>query len=114
MLGSFTIRTVVVSGTPSAASTYGVRRRAAPQASDMVVRKRRRVCIIGIGRLLPLSRRLCPQLAFELVENAPVGAVGGDLLRGRLAELGITHAQRVEPDRILRVVFPPSVVGNVL
>src|SRR6516165_2006632 len=113
MLGSFRMRTVVVSGPPSAASTYGVRRRAVPQASDRVVRKRRRVGVIGIGRLLPLSWHSRLQLAFELVEKAPIGAVGDDLLRGGLDEPGVPHAQRVEPNRVLRVVFPPSVVGNV-
>src|SRR5215831_2173215 len=37
----------------------------------------------------------------------------GDLRSG-LDEPGVAHAQRVKPDRILRVVFPPSIVGNIL
>jgi hypothetical protein len=41
-------RTVVVSSAPSAASPRGARIRLAPPASDRVVRKLRRVCLIGI------------------------------------------------------------------
>src|SRR6266851_4332632 len=79
MLRSFTSLTVVVSRGPSAAAA-GRTRPAAP-AIERVVRKRRRVCVIGIGTL-PLSGRSCPQLAFELVQKAPIRAVDDYLMRG--------------------------------
>src|SRR2546423_10747671 len=50
------------------------------------------------------------QLAFELVEKTPVGVVGDDLLRARLDEAGLVQPQRVEPDSVLGVIFPPFVV----
>jgi len=49
MPGSFSSRTVVVSRVSSAAA--GLRRRPAVPASAIVVRKRRRVCIVDIGTL---------------------------------------------------------------
>src|SRR5215467_1519357 len=53
------------------------------------------------------------QLAFELVEEAPVRAIGDDLLRARLDKADIMHAQRIESHGILGVVFPPFVVGKL-
>src|ERR1700719_3444861 len=103
----------VVSRAPSAPCTAGAPRKPAAPANERVVRKRRRVCIIVIP-ILPAFYGSRLQLAFELVEEAPVGALGDDLLRGRLDEPGVAHAQRVEPDRVLWVVLPPSIVRNVL
>src|SRR5262252_4278747 len=102
MLRSFGSWTVVVSSGPSVASTRrGRARKLAAPASKAVVRKWRRVCIVGIGKPPPIHySRL--QLAFELVQEPPISALGDDLLRGRLDEPGVAHAQRVEPDRILR------------
>src|ERR1700730_1181124 len=107
MLPLFDSRTVVASSGPSAASDRGGRASPAAPASDMVVRNRRRVCIIVIGTSLLRSRL---QLAFELVQKAPVGAVGDDLLRARFDEAGFVQAQGVETDRVLGVVLPPFVV----
>src|SRR6516164_3234956 len=50
------------------------------------------------------------QFAFELVQKAPIGAVGDDLLRARLDEVSFAHAQCVKTDRVLVVVLPPFVV----
>src|ERR1700736_3020878 len=50
------------------------------------------------------------QLAFELVQEAPIGAVRDDLLRARLDEAGFVQAQGIESDRVLGVVLPPFVV----
>src|SRR5262249_62086219 len=58
----------------------------------------------------PLSRL---QLSSDLVEQAPVGAVGDDLLRARLDEARFAHAQSVEPESVLGVVFAPLVVWIV-
>src|SRR5262249_7881785 len=60
--------------------------------------------------LPPPGSRL--QLAFELVEEAPIRAVGDDLLRTRLDEPQFVKTQRVIPERILGVVFAPFIVGN--
>src|SRR6516162_18741 len=106
MLWSLGSRTEVVSSGPSAARAGGRSNAAAP-IPERPARTRRRVSIIGIVSLTVCSRL---QLAFQLIEKAPIGAVGDDFLRGRLDEPGVTHAQRVEADCVLRVVFPPSVV----
>src|SRR5215469_5950533 len=97
-------RTAVVSRAASAASTRGARTRLPAPASDNAVKKWRRVCFISTAKPpFPCSSRL--QLAFDLVEKAPIGAVGDDLLRARFYETRLAHAQRVEPQRILGVVF---------
>src|SRR6516164_10428774 len=49
------------------------------------------------------------QLAFELVEKMPIGAVGNNLLRGRLNEARVAQAQRIEPQRVFGVILAPSV-----
>src|SRR5215472_86356 len=105
----FAKRTLVVSSAPSAASTGGARRRPAALAIDKVDRNRRLVCLVGITNA---SLRL--QLAFELVEKAPIGSIGDDLLRARFNETRLAHPQRVEPQRVLGVVFAPFVVGVVV
>src|SRR5208282_5594203 len=53
------------------------------------------------------------QLAFELVEKAPVGALGDDLLRVGFDETQFMQPKGVVPDRVLGVVFPPFVVGDI-
>src|SRR6266446_3278394 len=53
------------------------------------------------------------QLAFELVQEVPIRAVGDDLLRARLDHSGFMQAQRVEADRVLGVVLAPIIVWNV-
>jgi hypothetical protein len=83
MLAVLARRTVVVSRDPSAAGVRGAPRRLAEPANDRVVRNRRRVCSIGIG-CLQLVWRSRLQLAFDLVQKAPVRAIGNDLLRGAL------------------------------
>src|SRR5262249_16317374 len=53
------------------------------------------------------------QLAFELVEKAPIGAVGDDLLWVRLDHAGFMQAQRVKPESVLVIVLTPFVVGQL-
>src|SRR5216683_1430794 len=98
------MRTDVISGAPSAASAGRARTRPAAPASQRVVKKRRRVCIMGIG-CLPYRSRL--HLAFDLIEKPPVAAVGDDLLRARLDQARLAQAQRIEAERILGIVFAP-------
>src|SRR5215471_13198811 len=49
------------------------------------------------------------QLAFDLVQKAPIGAVGDNLLRARLDEAHFLQPQCVEPDSIFGIVFAPFV-----
>src|SRR4029077_13471950 len=53
------------------------------------------------------------QVAFELVQEAPIRALGDDLLWARLYEAHIAHAQGVEPQRILGVVLAPFVIWKL-
>ena len=83
-------RTVGVSGACSSADDDGARRRPAPPAKDDVARKRRRDGLIVISTFsFRESSRL--QLALELIQKAPIGAVGNYLLRTR-----IDHADFVQ------------------
>src|SRR6266446_2705582 len=90
MTGCLISRTVVVSSAPSAACNGGAWSRPAAPANERVVKNRRRVWVIGIR--VPPCQRLCLQLAFELVQEAPIGAVGDDLLRARLDEARFVQA----------------------
>src|SRR6516162_6149609 len=65
----------------------------------------------GVGSTSPASEILRSrlQLAFDFVQKAPVGTLSDDLLRARLDEACVAEAQRVEPDRVLGVVFAPFV-----
>src|SRR6516165_8521660 len=56
------------------------------------------------------ARELRLQLAFDLVEKAPVGAVGDDLLGGRFDQSGFAQAKSVPADRVLRIELPPLVI----
>jgi hypothetical protein len=82
MTGNLPSRTVVVSSIGSAAARLGGRVPAAP-ARAVMVRKRRRLCTIDIG-ILPCLYYSRLQLAFELIKETPIRAVGDDLLRIRL------------------------------
>src|SRR6516164_5486480 len=109
MPGTFTTRTVVVSSDPSAAATRGTCRRPAAPAKATLLMNRRRVCVIGIGNLpVLLCSRL--QLAFELVQEAPIGAVGNDPLRSGLDQTGFAQAKRVPPNRVLGIELSPLVI----
>jgi hypothetical protein len=50
----------------------------------------------------------------QLVQKAPIGAVGDDLLRARLDETHFVQPQRIEPERVLGVVFTPFVIRIVV
>src|SRR6267143_2872210 len=108
----FTTRIAVVSSAPSAASVGGERTRLAAPANESVVKKRRRVCIIAIGYLPFWRSRL--QLALELVQKAPIRAVGDYLLRARLDEADFVKPQGIIADRVLGIVFAPFVVRNLV
>src|SRR5215472_6914809 len=54
------------------------------------------------------------QFPFQFVEEAPVGALGDDLLWARLDEARLVHAQGVEADRVRSVIISPSVVRDLV
>ena len=56
----------------------------------------------------------CLQFPFQFVEEAPVGALGDDLLWARLDEARLVHAQGVEADRVRSVIISPSVVRDLV
>src|SRR5215467_4817485 len=56
---------------------------------------------------------LALQLLLELVEEAPVGTLGEDLLRRRLDEPHLTESERIEAHGIFGVVVPPPIVVNL-
>src|SRR5512145_1702252 len=51
------------------------------------------------------------QLLFELVQKAPVGALGDDLLRRRLDHADLVEPERVEADGVLGIIVAPAVIG---
>src|SRR5215472_8598377 len=51
------------------------------------------------------------QLAFDLVQKAPIGGVGDNLLRGRFDKARLVEPKSVKPDRILGIILPPFVVA---
>src|SRR5262249_15831066 len=54
------------------------------------------------------------QLLFQLIEEAPVGALGDELLGAGLDHTGLVQKKGIEAYRILGVVFAPLAVGKLL
>src|SRR3954454_1856097 len=52
-------------------------------------------------------------LALELIEKAPVGVLGNELLRVGLDQPRFLHAQCIEAERVLRIVVAPNVVPDL-
>src|SRR5262245_40532285 len=57
------------------------------------------------GRPLPALSAL--QLAFELVQKAPVGPLGDDLVGARFDHAGVAQPKRIEAYRVLGVIAAP-------
>ena len=53
------------------------------------------------------------QLVLEFVQEAPVGALGDDRVRGRIELSKLVQPASVEPQRLLRVELAPSIVAQV-
>ena len=51
------------------------------------------------------------QLAFELVEEAPIRAIGENPLWVSLDEAELMEPQRVKPHAVLGAIVPPAAVG---
>ena len=110
--GTFTTRTVVVSRAPSAAATRGTcRRPAAPANARLLMKPASGLDDRHWKPPFSLASRL--QLAFELVEEAPIGVIGDNLVGIRLDQSGVVHAQGIESDSVLGVVVTPFVVGEL-
>src|SRR6516162_10149879 len=108
-------RTAVVSRAPSKANACGASARAeVPAIARALVRKRRRVSLIGILKTSLCFRRSRLQLAFQLVEEAPIRTLGDDLLRGGLDYAGLAQQQRKEAHGVLGVIIAPFVVDDVV
>src|SRR5712672_3605462 len=54
------------------------------------------------------------QLAFELVEESPIGTLGDDPVGVRLDHARLTQAQCVEAERVFGIVLAPLVIGDFL
>src|ERR1700751_2431916 len=89
MTGNLGSRTEVISGGGSAAPARGYRRKPATPVADSAPRTRRRVCIVDIVKSSLRVRHSRLQLAFQLVQKAPIASVGDNLLRGRLDQPGL-------------------------
>jgi hypothetical protein len=53
------------------------------------------------------------QLALQLVEKAPIRVLADELLWVGLDQTGLVHPQRIETERVLRVVIPPNVIADL-
>src|SRR5947207_9055406 len=100
-------RTCVVSSRSSAATAWLRGRRAAAAVTDRPEMKSRRVCFSLTSNLSVARFRSRLQLASQLVEEAPIGAVGDQLLRVRFDEADIMQAQSIEAHRVLGIVVAP-------
>src|SRR5437764_15384737 len=102
MTGILASRTVFVSSAGSAARRRGaVKAVVAPAKAKVVSNERLSIAIIA-SPARPGSRL---QLAFQLIEEAPVGAVGEDLFRTGFDQTGLVQSQRVEAQRVLGIVI---------
>src|SRR5262245_37739609 len=61
-----------------------------------------------------LATALPLQLLRQFVEETPVGALGQELVRGILEHPDLVEAQGVEAQGVLRAIFTPSTVGELL
>src|SRR5262249_39846163 len=103
------IRMAVVSRVSSAANAGGACMTLATLAIAAVARNRRRLCLVSIEVSLSWSPL---QLAFQLVQQAPIGTLGDDRVRVGLDHAGFVQSQRMKPHGVFGIVFAPLVVGN--
>src|SRR5690606_18982719 len=116
-------RSVVVSSRSSSArERRDLSSPAAPTAAqDALARKARRLCLICIkyssppaGRRTSRQQGSRPPLARELVDEAPVGARGQQRVRARVDPARLVQAERVEAQRVRRIVLVPEVERQLL
>src|SRR5215472_5794337 len=68
--------------------------------------------MIGIANL-PFLWRSRLELAFQLVQEAPVRAFGDDLVGARLDKASVVQTQRIKAQGVFGVVFAPFVVRKL-
>src|SRR6266540_3470283 len=85
-----------------------------PKSAAQISAIRKRECPRRTSGLYRCAARLCLQLLLQLVEGAPVGAPGENLLGARLDHPCLVEPERVEAHRIGWVILPPPGVGNLL
>src|SRR5687768_13410038 len=115
MPGILASRIVVISGGASSANDRRVPRTPAAPAAVRLASKSRRlwmICTTFISSLQFRSiraRAACSRLEFalQLVEEAPVSAVGDEGVRARFDHADLVEPQREEPQRILGVELAP-------
>src|SRR5262249_10344226 len=61
----------------------------------------------------PRSACLTPQLPFELVNEAPIRAIGKDSIGARLDHAHLAKPQRIEAQRVFGIVFMPAIIGGL-
>src|SRR6266446_6963105 len=54
------------------------------------------------------------QLPFQLIQEAPVGALGHDLLWAGFDHPGLVKSEGVEAHRVFRIVLPPDGIADLL
>src|SRR5215468_11263621 len=59
------------------------------------------------------ARELRLQLALQLIKEAPIRVLGNKLARVRLDQPRLVQPQRIEAERVLRVVLTPNVVADL-
>src|SRR5262245_20360678 len=127
----FARRTLVVSGSGSAAKDRWTPTRLAALAAERPAKKRRRLWMNSILRLPSFATIACLdltlamqasnrwlsrsrlQLALQLIKEAKIGSVCDDLLRAGLDHARLLHAQGVETQRVFRIEIAPDVIANV-
>src|SRR5437763_3774862 len=100
-----------VSGGASWPNEFGIPINAVALADDKAVRNCRLffICIVT-----HLSGPSCLQLAFKLIQKAPVRSFGNDLAGCGLDHASFAQPQRVETQSILGIVLAPFVVWDLV
>src|SRR5712692_6317014 len=108
----------VVSGGGSASAVPGRRptKPAVPATASPRTKSRRlQLPVLSLFMASSMRARRYPFSSFfQLVQEAPVGALGDDLLRARLDHPAFAHPQRVEAHRVLGIVLAPLAERDLL
>src|SRR5262245_690872 len=87
---------------------------AAPLCPSMIMRLTVRAAASELFRMMALLLSLPLQLSLQLVEEAPVGTLSEDLLRGGLDEARLAKPERIEAHRVVGIVLFPLPVRHFL
>src|SRR5262245_47200320 len=87
---------------------------AAPLCPSMIMRLTVRAAASELFRMMALLLSLPLQLSLQLVEEAPVGTLSEDLLRGGLDEARLAKPERIEAHRVVGIVLFPLPIRHFL